>query len=88
MFVKRRLACSFCKRSHRDVEKLVAGPDVFICDRCVTIAADIMREGYSPPAAPAFERRGVFARIASKIRKMFGSTHRRTAAPCVPVLVK
>jgi ATP-dependent Clp protease ATP-binding subunit ClpX len=27
--------CSFCKRSQPDVEKLVSGPGVFICDRCV-----------------------------------------------------
>jgi hypothetical protein len=88
MVLKRRLACSFCKRSHRDVEKLVAGPGVFICDRCVAIAADLMREDYTPPSAPSIDRPGALARIASRIRGRFGSPPRRTAAPHAPVPVR
>ena len=42
----RRLACSFCRRKDSDVEKLVAGGGMFgrvyICDRCVAIAAGLM----------------------------------------------
>jgi hypothetical protein len=43
----RRLACSFCRRTDADVEKLVAGAGgvcgrVYICDRCVAIAAGLM----------------------------------------------
>ena len=37
---KRKLACSFCGRREEEVAKLVAGPHVYICDRC---AADVMR---------------------------------------------
>ena len=29
--------CSFCGKSSKDVEKLIAGPSVFICDQCVTL---------------------------------------------------
>ena len=57
----RSLRCSFCRRTEREVAKLVAGPRVYICDRCVAIAARIMKEsGAAPPAAA--ERRDSFAR--------------------------
>lgn len=35
--------CSFCRRDHHHVAKLVAGPGVFICDRCVDLADRAMR---------------------------------------------
>jgi hypothetical protein len=38
------LRCSFCAKSQRDVAKLVAGPNVQICDECVDICADILAE--------------------------------------------
>ncbi len=36
------LSCSFCKKSIRDVRKLVAGPNVYICDECVEICVTIL----------------------------------------------
>jgi ClpX C4-type zinc finger len=37
--------CSFCKKSSEDVRKVVAGPDdVYICDECIGLAADLVRE--------------------------------------------
>jgi ATP-dependent Clp protease ATP-binding subunit ClpX len=49
MFGKHRLACSFCGKKDDDVAKLVAGPRVYgagprvyICDECVTIANRLM----------------------------------------------
>jgi ATP-dependent Clp protease ATP-binding subunit ClpX len=44
MLFKRRLKCSFCGRPDSEVAKLVAGPRVYICDRCVEIAARMMAE--------------------------------------------
>jgi hypothetical protein len=38
------LRCSFCSKSQRDVEKLIAGPKVYICCECVDICNDILRE--------------------------------------------
>ncbi len=35
-------ACSFCRRTEYDVGKLIAGPGVFICDRCVGLCSDIL----------------------------------------------
>ncbi len=36
--------CSFCGKSQHDVRKLIAGPSVFICDECVSLCNDILRE--------------------------------------------
>src|SRR4051794_21289225 len=38
------LRCSFCNKSQRDVKKLIAGPKVYICDECVDICIDIIKE--------------------------------------------
>jgi ATP-dependent Clp protease ATP-binding subunit ClpX len=45
------LYCSFCGKSQHEVKKLIAGPSVFVCDECITLCNDIMREeiqGESP----------------------------------------
>ena len=39
------LHCSFCRKSQHTVRKLVAGPEVFICDECVELCMVIVREG-------------------------------------------
>jgi ATP-dependent Clp protease ATP-binding subunit ClpX len=41
---KGTLYCSFCGKSQHDVRKLIAGPSVFICDECVALCKDIIRE--------------------------------------------
>ena len=41
---QRKLACSFCRRSEDEVAKLVAGPRVYICDRCAAEVVGIMKE--------------------------------------------
>lgn len=38
------LYCSFCGKSQNEVRKLIAGPSVFICDECVELCNDIIRE--------------------------------------------
>ncbi len=38
------LACSFCGKSQREVKKLIAGPAVYICDECIELCNDIIRE--------------------------------------------
>lgn len=38
------LYCSFCGKSQHEVKKLIAGPSVFICDECILLCADIVRE--------------------------------------------
>ncbi|MDA8232328.1 MAG: ATP-dependent Clp protease ATP-binding subunit ClpX [Magnetospirillum sp.] len=41
---KSTLYCSFCGKSQHEVRKLIAGPTVFICDECVELCMDIIRE--------------------------------------------
>jgi ATP-dependent Clp protease ATP-binding subunit ClpX len=38
------LYCSFCGKSQHEVKKLIAGPSVFVCDECVALCNDIMKE--------------------------------------------
>ena len=43
-YSKNTLYCSFCGKSQHEVRKLIAGPTVFICDECVELCMDIIRE--------------------------------------------
>ena len=47
------LYCSFCGKSQHEVRKLIAGPSVFICDECVELCNDIIREELEEKAAGA-----------------------------------
>ena len=44
MFRLRSLRCSFCRKPENEVAKLVAGPHVYICDSCVSIATRLMKD--------------------------------------------
>jgi ferredoxin len=52
----RPLHCSFCRKGQDDVRKLIAGPDVYICDECVAVCVDIIaydaRTGGTPSPPP------------------------------------
>ena len=54
------LRCSFCQKSEDEVEKLVAGPDVYICNECVAIASRIM-----------LERPGLFRRLWDRLQRFW-----------------
>ncbi len=41
---KEVLHCSFCGKSQHEVRKLIAGPNVFVCDECVDLCVEIIRE--------------------------------------------
>ena len=47
------LYCSFCGKSQHEVRKLIAGPSVFICDECVELCNDIIREEMQEGGADA-----------------------------------
>ena len=34
--------CSFCGKSHAEVRKLIAGPDVYICDNCIILCKNVL----------------------------------------------
>ena len=46
------LYCSFCGKSQHEVKKLIAGPSVFICDECIELCNDIIRDEAPAEAAP------------------------------------
>src|SRR5512135_98612 len=51
------LYCSFCGKSQHEVRKLIAGPSVFVCDECIELCNDIIREeGKAAEADKAGER--------------------------------
>lgn len=54
---EKTLYCSFCGKSQHEVKKLIAGPSVFICDECIELCNDIVREEVSAQAVPG-EARG------------------------------
>lgn len=80
MIKLRRLRCSFCRKNELEVSKLVAGPRVYICDRCVAIASRMMEDdsqGDSPQtnAAPSVTHK-LWARVRRSLRGRGGSSHR------------
>ena len=54
---EKALYCSFCGKSQHEVKKLIAGPSVFICDECIDLCNDIIREEV-PADDAAGEARG------------------------------
>jgi ClpX C4-type zinc finger len=50
-----RLRCSFCAKTSKDVEKLIAGPGVYICNECVGLCNQILQAERDSPAEPTPE---------------------------------
>ncbi|HEY3753504.1 MAG TPA: ClpX C4-type zinc finger protein [Pseudonocardiaceae bacterium] len=48
----RVLHCSFCSKSSKEVDKLIAGPGVYICDACVWMCNDILRQEHEGARLP------------------------------------
>ena len=46
----KKLSCSFCAKQQNQVKKLIAGPDVFICDDCVNLCSDMLKSEATAPA--------------------------------------
>jgi ATP-dependent Clp protease ATP-binding subunit ClpX len=51
------LYCSFCAKSQQEVKKLIAGPSVFVCDECVELCNDIIKEEVQEREADSGERK-------------------------------
>ncbi len=73
------LSCTFCKRSEKQVRKLVAGPGVYICDRCTERAHAIVHEDAPPP-----RRTALLQRVRCQLRRLVtfraGRLERRRAS--------
>jgi ATP-dependent protease Clp ATPase subunit len=70
------LECSFCRKSQYQVRKLVAGPDVHICDECIHLASEIIRDQGSPPADSTLWRR-----ISSRVRRLVSELRSFSRSP-------
>ena len=70
MLKLRKLHCSFCGKSETEVAKLVAGPRVYICDSCVTIASKIINDsqGDTPPVRV---EPTPWRKLVERIRRLF-----------------
>ena len=49
---EKALYCSFCGKSQQEVKKLIAGPSVFICDECIELCTDIVKDEVEEEVAP------------------------------------
>ena len=78
------LRCSFCNKSQNDVRKLVAGPNVNICDECVEVCVDIMAD--APQTAA--QANAPDSRVPYTVKEGGGLLLRGTCALCgLPVLL-
>ena len=71
--VRGSLRCSFCGKGRDDVRKLVAGPGVYICDRCVQLCNEILDRdsGLGPSPGPGL-RTGRLAGVRARLGQRAG----------------
>lgn len=71
------LYCSFCGKSQNEVRKLIAGPSVFICDECVELCNDIIREEIEEKQGPTITTRLPTPKEINRILDQYviGQTH-------------
>ena len=43
---EKRVSCSFCYKTQDQVEKLIAGPNVYICNECIKLCMGVLDDGY------------------------------------------
>ena len=80
MFKMRTLACSFCGKTAAEVNKLVAGPRVYICDACAAEVTRIMNDPYAGSrSVPIPAELSLWARLIDRLRGWTGM-HRWRAA--------
>ena len=70
MLKLRKLHCSFCGKSETEVAKLVAGPRVYICDSCVTIASSIIRDSHGD-VQPVTVETTLWRKLVDRVRRLF-----------------
>jgi ClpX C4-type zinc finger protein len=71
--------CSFCGKTRAQVDRLVAGPGVFICDRCVALCNEIISE-LPPTPPPAGESNAEWVRSSGPRRPFWRRLFRVGAA--------
>jgi ATP-dependent Clp protease ATP-binding subunit ClpX len=61
-----KIICSFCGRSSEEVNSIIAGPDVYICDLCVSSSVDIIRNNMAAISAKRHPSRGAMTPVEIK----------------------
>lgn len=89
---RRKLACSFCRRNEAHVTKLVAGPRVYICDRCAAEAVRIMADSDDTRSSHTTARQessGTIRRLLERLwpRGSSGTSGYRSVANAGPYAV-
>ena len=73
---KKNLFCSFCGKNQSEIKKLIAGPEVFICDECVDLCTEIIQEDHKNAALRADRRVPTPAKINSHLEEyIIGQEH-------------
>ena len=70
---RRHTRCSFCGKGQDQVRKLIAGPGVFICDQCVELCNQVIRDEDQPsaPGSVAYRARSRRVTLSSWFRNLF-----------------
>jgi hypothetical protein len=72
--------CSFCGKEEHRVSRLVAGPGVYICDRCVALCNEVLASGPRPePPAPSASGRRAVPDLPLAVRTWLRNLFRATA---------
>jgi len=54
---RRHTRCSFCGKDQSEVRRLVAGPGVYICNLCIELCNEVLKEDSAPRASSAYKSR-------------------------------
>jgi len=65
--MSKKLRCSFCNKDESKVAKLVAGPGVYICDECVSIANQIMKDSSPDATPPPAVKTSIWRRLVRRV---------------------
>ena len=79
----RQLRCSFCRKRDSEVLKLVAGPRVYICDACVSIATRLMNDTSADNHPPSVEPSG-WRKLVRRIRQFIQGGDAQRVASSIP----
>ena len=52
---RNEIKCSFCGKKQEQVKRIIAGPNVYICNECVSLCESILRDEMMPESEPDFQ---------------------------------
>ena len=83
MFQRRQLRCSFCRKRETEVSKMVAGPGVYICDKCIVMASQIISDSHDQ-SQPHKVEPSVWRKLLARAKQFWrGGDARRVSSASV-----